>query len=269
MTKKTSFVPKVDQVFQDEARAHTPFRFDEGVADAFDDMAARSIPGYHLSLHTAVWLALEKVAPQFEQGLIYDLGASTGALEHALLTHDIPAQWRFVAVDKSPEMIARAQARLHTHPHAARITWRIEDIQETPIEQAVMVVSNYCLQFIAPEARPQILQRIYDGLQSGGYLLLSEKTTDDAHEEPYFRSRYEAFKRDHGYSQQEIDNKKAALEGVLVPWSAQQNEAALRAAGFEQPVCISKNWNFSTWIARKPSSYSEAVRTAAAADTKP
>lgn len=252
MTKKTSFVPKVDQVFEDEARGKTPFRFDETVADAFDDMAARSIPGYHMSLRTAVWLALEKLAPQFQGGTIYDLGASTGALEHALLSECGDESWRFVAVDKSPEMIRRAQDRLEHHPRYQHVTWRVEDVQDTPIDNAVLVVSHYCLQFLPPRTRPDVLQRIFDGLRPGGFLLLSEKTSDEDHEVPYFRSRYEAFKREHGYSQQEIDNKKAALEGVLVPWSAEQNEHALRAAGFEPPALIMKHWNFSTWIARKP-----------------
>lgn len=252
MTKKTSFTPTVDQVFRDEARGKIPFRFDETVANAFDDMAARSIPGYAMSLRTAVWLAREHIAPQHTEGVIYDLGASTGALEHALLSCPESTSWRFVAVDKSPEMIARAQARVAAHPRAHTITWRTEDVQDTPIENALLVVSHYCLQFVAPSARSAILDRIFAGLHPGGYLLLSEKTSDEPHEAPYFRSRYEAFKRDQGYTQQEIDNKKHALEGVLIPWSAQQNEEALRDAGFESPVLVTKHWNFATWIAKKP-----------------
>lgn len=252
MMKKTSFTPTVDQVFRDEARGKMPFRFDGTVADAFDDMAARSIPGYHMSLRTAVWLACEHISPNFDEGVIYDLGASTGALEEALLSRPESEAWRFVAVDKSAEMIARARARIAEHPRAHAVTWRTEDVQDTPIEDALLVVSHYCLQFVEPTARHTILARIFDGLHPGGYLLLSEKTGDAPNETPYFRSRYEAFKRNQGYTQQEIDNKKEALDGVLIPWSVEQNEDAVRAAGFEAPVLLMKHWNFATWIAKKP-----------------
>lgn len=251
MAKKTSFVPKVDRVFRNDAHGEKPFRFDARVADAFDDMAARSIPGYGASLQTAVWLVTEHAAPHFADGVLYDLGASTGALEHALLSHEACTQWRFVAVDKSPEMAERAHARLAQHSGAERVDWRIEDVQDTVIDDAAVVISHYCLQFVAPEKRQEIVARIYAGLRPGGFLLLSEKTSDDPHEAPYFRSRYEAFKRANGYSQEEIDNKKKALDGVLMPWSTVENERALRDAGFETPVLLMKHWNFSTWIARK------------------
>ena len=252
MAKKPSFVPKVDRVFRDDAHGERPFRFNAQVADAFDDMAARSIPGYHASLETAVWLATEHVAPRFPTGTLYDLGASTGALEHALLPHKACENWRFVAIDKSPEMAERAQARLAEHRRADRVQWRVEDVQDSVIEDAAMVVSHYCLQFVAPENRHDIVARIYAGLRPGGYLLLSEKTCDETHESPYFRSRYEAFKRANGYTQEEIDNKKKALRGVLMPWRAEENEQAMIDAGFETPVLLMKHWNFSTWIARKP-----------------
>lgn len=252
MAKDLSFVPKKDRVFREDASGERPFEFDAAVADAFDDMAARSIPGYRESLRTAVWLAVDHVAPVFRHGNVYDLGASTGALESALLDRPETKGWHFVAVDSSQEMAQRAEARLQAHPRAKSVTWRVEDIQHTPIEDAVMVVSHYCLQFVQPDAREDILARIFKGLRPGGYFLLSEKTSEAPHEVPYFRSRYEAFKRDEGYSQAEIDNKKKALQGVLIPWSAEQNEAALRRAGFERPVCLMKHWNFSTWIARKP-----------------
>lgn len=252
MAKKLSFSPKVDQVFRTDESGERPFEFNAEVADAFDDMAARSIPGYRQSLRTAVWLAVEHVAPMFSHGKVYDLGASTGALEAALLEQPQTQGWRFVAVDSSQEMAERAKARLQNHPRAHTVQWRVEDIQETPIEDAILVVSHYCLQFVPPDARTDILERIYEGLRPGGFFLLSEKTEEDAHQEQYFRSRYEAFKRDEGYSQAEIDNKKKALDGVLIPWSAAQNEAALRLAGFEEPVRLMKHWNFSTWVARKP-----------------
>lgn len=252
MTDKPTFIPKKDRVFVSPERGARPFRFDDVVADAFDDMARRSIPGYLNSLRTIAWLAEEHVAAAFHTGTVYDLGASTGALEEALLP--ILAQreaWRVVAVDLSNEMLERAESRLAAQPAAARIEWRAEDVRQTVFEDAIFVVSNYCLQFVDASAREAILARIYEGLRPGGFFVLSEKTIGTPEEEHYYRGRYDAFKRDQGYSEAEITHKRQALEGVLLPWTAQQNENALRAAGFTEPVLMLKHWNFSTWLVRK------------------
>lgn len=252
MTEKPRFIPKQDRVFASAERGARRFQFDEAVADAFDDMARRSIPGYLESLRTIVWLAEERVAPQFSKGKVYDLGASTGALEEALLQSLAQRPWQVIAVDLSEEMLARAQDRLRSSAGFDQIEWRCEDVRDTVFEGAILVVSNYCLQFIGPADREQVLARIFKSLAPGAYFVLSEKTLGSPDEEPLFLDRYDAFKRDQGYAEQEILNKRRALTGVLVPWSVQQNEQALRDAGFEPPALISKQWNFCTWIARKP-----------------
>ena len=252
MTEPPRFIPKPDRVFAAEERGARPFQFDEEVADAFDDMARRSIPGYLQSLRTIQWLAEERVARAFSSGNIYDLGASTGALEEALLPSLAAHSWRVVAVDLSQEMLDRAQERLRGASGGQRIEWRCEDVRETRFQNAILVVSNYCLQFIGPEDRALVLKRIFEALEPGAYLVLSEKTIGNEREEPLFLDRYDAFKRDHGYSEEEIANKRKALTGVLVPWTLKQNEDAMRDAGFDPPVLIAKQWNFCTWIAQKP-----------------
>lgn len=252
MTEPPRFIPKQDQVFASPERGARPFQFDEAVADAFDDMARRSIPGYLESLRTITWLANERVVPMFSSGTIYDLGASTGALEEALLPILTAQRWKVVAVDLSQEMLDRAQERLRDHVGVEQVEWRCEDVRKTRFEDAILVVSNYCLQFIGPSDRAQVLARAFAALAPGAYLVLSEKTLGGEIEEPLFLDRYDAFKRDHGYSEEEIANKRRALAGVLVPWTERQNEQALVDAGFDDPVLITKHWNFCTWIARKP-----------------
>lgn len=49
------------------------------------------------------------------------------------------------------------------------------DIRDVNIENASMVVLNFTLQFLNPEDRQLLLSKIYQGLQPGGILVLSEK----------------------------------------------------------------------------------------------
>jgi tRNA (cmo5U34)-methyltransferase len=54
-----------------------------------------------------------------------------------------------------------------------------------------------------------------------------------------------------GYTEEEINSKRIALEGVLVPVTANWNEQLLRDAGFTQVECFWRNLNFAGWIAIK------------------
>lgn len=251
MPVKPVYISTKDRVFQEAKSGDAPFRFTDEVADAFDDMARRSIPGYQSSLKTIEWLAETQVAPLFSTGTVFDLGASLGAVESKLLPQLAKTDWKIVAVDLSSEMLARAEERLREEPHADRIEWRCEDVATTVFEDAILVVSNYCLQFVAPDERRSILKRIYDALRPGAFLVLSEKTLGAPKEEALFVSRYDAFKRENGYSEEEIERKRKALVGVLQPWSLQENETALDDAGFKDVWLITKHWNFCTWIAQK------------------
>ena len=56
---------------------------------------------------------------------------------------------------------------------------------------------------------------------------------------------------DNGYSMNEVERKKLALEGVLVPLTAQINEQFLHNAGFVQVDAFWRNLNFCAWIAVK------------------
>jgi tRNA (cmo5U34)-methyltransferase len=58
-----------------------------------------------------------------------------------------------------------------------------------------------------------------------------------------------AMKARNGHTPDEIDRKRLALEGVLVPVTAPWNEELLRAAGFAQIDCVWRWQNFAAWVA--------------------
>mgnify|MGYP001601651293 CR=1 FL=1 len=62
---------------------------------------------------------------------------------------------------------------------------------------------------------------------------------------------YHELKERHGYSREEIDRKRLALEGVLVPVTARWNEDMLRRAGFREVDCVWRWMNFAGWGAVK------------------
>jgi len=120
------------------------------------------------------------------------------------------------------------------------------------MQQASVVVINFTLQFIPPADRDALLQRIHAALIPGGALMFSEKII---HPDPRLSELqvdfYYRFKRENGYSELEISQKREALENVLVPETVAAHHERLRRCGFNDTDIWLKWFNFCSWICIK------------------
>ena len=200
------------------------FRFDAEVADVFQDMVERSVPGYASLIH-----GIAVLGGKYAQAgaTCYDLGCSLGTAARALSARMGP-EHPVLAIDSSPDMIARC----NRVPHSS-VQYRCADIREVALEAADVVVLNLTLQFLPPEDRLPLLRRIAGALRPGGALILTEKIRFDDPEEALMQKRYENFKRAQGYSELEISQKRTALEQVLVRDSSDTHRERLATAGFD------------------------------------
>ena len=96
------------------------------------------------------------------------------------------------------------------------------------------------------------MQRVAEHTLAGGGIILVEKVLGStAHLEEMLTRQYFALKAANGYTTEQIERKRLALEGVLVPVAVQQNEHLLHEAGFNQVECFWRWCNFAGWIAIK------------------
>ncbi len=236
---------KKDDVYVKPFDRIDAFAFDEQVADVFENMITRSVPGYG---HFLELIGL--VAERFSQpgSRCYDLGCSLGASTLMLRRH-VPANCHVVGVDNSAAMVERCRANIQRDHSGATIEIREEDLKDTPITNASVVVLNFTLQFIAPDDRPRVLKNIAAGMIPGGALVLAEKIAfEDEREATFMTDLHHDFKRYQGYSDLEIAQKRAALENVLVPDSLATHRARLLSAGFETVYEMSRSLNFTSLI---------------------
>jgi tRNA (cmo5U34)-methyltransferase len=108
------------------------------------------------------------------------------------------------------------------------------------------------VQFTPIECRQRIVQDVSKHMVANGAFIMVEKilgATVDL--DGLMVDRYHKMKREAGYSQEEIDRKRYALEGVLVPMTARWNEELLAQAGFAQIDCFWRWMNFAAWVAVK------------------
>lgn len=149
------------------------WRFDEKVAEVFPDMIKRSVPGYSNIISMIGMLAGRFVTPHSQ---VYDLGCSLGAATLSMRRNIDVAGCKIIGVDNSPAMVERCQRHIDAYKAATPVEIIEGDILDIDINNASMVVLNFTLQFLAPDNRQRLLNRIYQGLNPGGVLVLSENS---------------------------------------------------------------------------------------------
>lgn len=236
-----------DRIFA-EQMSPSDFAFDDKVAAVFDDMVNRSIPGYRTIL-TMIGVLAERYYQESTE--IYDLGCSLGGASYAMAKQLGDRNYSIQALDNSEAMIERLDQRL-AEDSGLKIACRCEDILQTNIQNASVVVLNFTLQFVALEYRQQLMDKICKGLKPGGILVVSEKIIlPDPELNELMIDLYHNFKESMGYSKLEISQKRTALENVLVPESLDAHRQRLTASGFRTSDVWFQCFNFASMIAIK------------------
>jgi len=235
-----------DAIYAQAVERQLPFRFDAAVADVFEDMIARSVPGYGLTLQM-----LAVAAQRFAQpgSACIDLGCSLAASTLAM-RHHVPAGVRLVGIDNSEAMISRARSLVERDTAVAPVELLCADIQATALPVSSLVAMNFTLQFVPLAERAELLSRIAACLLPGGALVLSEKLAfEDPAEQELLGELHHAFKAQQGYSALEIAQKRAAIENVLVPETLQTHRDRLRSCGFRRVLVWLQCLNFVSLLA--------------------
>ena len=240
---------KRDNLFARPLGKVPKFVFDRSVVDVFPDMIQRSVPGYQTIInHTG------ELADRFVQqdSHIYDLGCSLGASTLAIRERIESRNARIFAVDNSQAMLDKLATILQTQPSDTDTQLITSDICDIQITNASLVVLNFTLQFVPLARRSELIGSIYKGLNPNGCLIISEKL----HFEPeslntLLTELHHQFKRDQGYSDLEISQKRDAIDKVLMPESLSTHIQRLKDCGFKSASPWFQCYNFGSLIAIK------------------
>ena len=180
----------------------------------------------------------------------YDLGSSTGAITLSIALNNKSKNNQFFAIDNSKEMVEQCEKNLHNKVDNLQAI--CDDINQVKINSASIVVLNLTLQFIDVDLRSNLIKKIYDGLESGGILIISEKIHfDDAVTQNQITKLHMDFKKENGYSELEIANKRQAIENVLITETKEQHLNRLRDCGFVETSCFFQCLNFVSFLSVK------------------
>lgn len=242
-----------DTIFSKPQQSVKAFEFDHQVVEVFPDMINRSVPGYQTIIQS-----IGEIACQFVQkdSHIYDLGCSLGAaslsIREKLENSASNKPCKIIAIDNSPAMVERCQLIQSNYRFTTPIEVFEADITDSKLSNASLVVLNFTLQFLPTDKRQTLIETIYDALNPGGALVLSEKIRlpSDSLDNTIIDLHHD-FKRQNGYSDMEIAQKRAALENVLIPDTREQHFERFKQAGFKKYDSWYQHYNFASFIAVK------------------
>lgn len=242
----------MDKIFDEPIKQASDFAFNNKVAGVFDDMVTRSVPFYVEMQRMMSELVADHCG---EDGVIYDLGCSTGATM-IMMDQTVPQHIKFVGIDDSAPMLEKCRTKLEEVGMKRPYSLEVADLNTgiVPLPNASVVILCLTLQFVRPIAREKLLRNIFEQLNPGGVLIVIEKIlAEETDFNRDFIKYYYNHKRRNNYSEMEISQKREALENVLIPYKLSENITLLKEVGFRTVEVFFKWYNFSGFIAKKQS----------------
>lgn len=207
------------------------FNFFEQIADNFDSHANQHIPDYNLVIRKTIDICNSNLS---KQSSVLDIGCATGAVVRSLSNLGFE---NLHAVDSSQQMLDQCPKNIATYylsNHFPIINIKFDAI-----------ICNWTLHFI--KNKISYLKKTYDGLNTGGFLILTEKTENDG----LALEKYHNFKRSQGVTEEAIINKANLLKDIMFINSIDWYLKELKILGFKKISIFHATWCFTSLIAIK------------------
>ena len=176
----------------------------EEVAKNFDNHVREQLPWYDLATKAIIHIARHYI-PQ--EGLVYDLGASTGNIGNSLKDIMKDRDCKFVALEKEKSMIDMYQCDFGEIYE--------QDIKNYAYNNYDVGICFLTLMFIEPKYRRKLLDTLYDKLNVGGELIIFDKQESDNGYFGLINYRLTlAEKAKHVKSYKDIIDKELSLQGI-------------------------------------------------------
>lgn len=221
--------------------------FDEHVAPHFDEHVKKSVPNY---------IHVQELAETFSDWFTYpnctviDFGASTGESLRRIKYRHLKngKNFNLIGYDNSEAMIKQAKLK--------DIDISFADL-EKPLELPNFAygLSLYTLQFLRPDARRNLLKRIYQKLDSAGAMFIVEKVMGSTPRmQDVLQQLYWEMKSNNGFTSEQIINKAKALRGCMYLKTIAENEKEFSECGFDCEI-VFKEYQFCGWLLSKKWNY--------------
>ena len=233
---------KKDNLYKKQYPKNHKFSFNSEVADVFEDMVKRSVPGYEFLINNIGIVAKKFYQPGTN---VYDLGSSLSACSLSILKNVKNLDGKVFAIDSSEAMINICKKSIKD----PKINFINSDICEYNIVNPSVVILNLTLQFVPTTKREYLLRRLFEELNTGGVIIIPEKVNLNKRQDNFLLQNFhDFFKENNGYSKEEIDRKKLALADSMIIESEKDHEKRFKNIGCNNFYQWFKCYNFASWV---------------------
>lgn len=224
------------------------WKFDSNIVPVFDEHVRQSVPMYdeihRLITDISAWFLEDETN-------MYDIGTSTGEVIKNIL-HKYPLKnTKLIGLDNSLEMVEKAKESFKSE---TKVEISLVDLvkDDFKFENASLITNVLTMQFIPHRYRQDIINRLYEGLNEGGCLILVEKVVgSNARFNEMWIEMYHEMKLRNGLSEKSVFDKASAIRGVMRPYTLKENLQMLDNAGFKDVDTFFKWNNFAGFVAIK------------------
>lgn len=183
---------------------------------------------------------------------VVDIGCSTGKLIKAMMKQNTFApRATYVGVEVEEDFYAGFEEDMQSLGEERWLEYVRCDVRDFQFFNCSLVTSIFTLQFMPQRDRQDVINRIYDGLHTGGAFIFAEKTVASSariHEIRTFT--YYDFKRQ-SFTTDDIMDKERTLRHMMKPNTRDELVSMCNAAGFSSVDSFWQNHAFTGFIAIK------------------
>jgi tRNA (cmo5U34)-methyltransferase len=227
-----------------ETFATGAWEFTPAVVDVFPEHVRASVP-YYDAIQDLVAEASDWLLP--DDGLVADLGASTGTTVHRIAQRHPTRQLRASLYDQERTMLDRAAETLAGVSNL-HVDYVPADIRRAPLDHqdANLTLALFTLQFLPLADRVHVLRQARRASSSTGALIVAEKVRPpDARWAEIAADASHDWKAAHGITDSAIRAKARALRGVLQPYPEVALVQAVHDAGWCCPEVL---FRWHSWL---------------------
>lgn len=214
--------------------------------EGFDNHIDKSIRGY-----ADLWGDVVNIGKYFieDDTNVVDIGCSTGKLQKSMIElyeEHIPNA-KYVGVEIEEDFYKDYPADELKYPN---LKYFRDDVRNFKFTNCSYVTSLFTLQFMSPKSRKEVIENIYNGLNTGGAFVFSEKVfAQNPRVQDMMTFMYYDHKRKN-FTEKEILDKEVQLRHMMKPNTKNELIKMCTDAGFETQT-FWQNYNFIGVIALK------------------
>jgi tRNA (cmo5U34)-methyltransferase len=181
------------------------------IAESFDSHVREQLPWYEMVTEAVAYITRNYLP---KNGMVLDIGSSTGNTAHKLMPLLIERGAHFYGIEKSDQMYSVLTKRFEGNSHTVFVNKDATGVTFPKCDVAIMFLT---MMFVPVDEREGLYQKLVDSVHTGGCVIIVDKINHDGYFGTVMKRLTMEFKRHQHAKSADILDKEMSLAGVQRP----------------------------------------------------